>query len=124
MIGRPAGRDLHRRSLLRAGGAVVAAGLLPVMPVARAAVTGFDGARHLLARTGFGSPGLGSMGGRQFRQPPPCMRQHWAAPQPTGAGAAVWACIGAKRLSCFSIRVEEQAGQAGDSAPRTSNSES
>lgn len=56
MIGRPAGRALHRRSLLRAGGAVAAAGLLRAVPAARAAATGFDGARHLLARTGFGSP--------------------------------------------------------------------
>jgi uncharacterized protein (DUF1800 family) len=31
-------------------------GLVPAIKQARAAATGFDGARHLLARTGFGSP--------------------------------------------------------------------
>jgi uncharacterized protein (DUF1800 family) len=56
MTGRRVRPGLHRRSLLRAGGAMVAAGLLPTIPVARAAATGFDGARHLLARTGFGAP--------------------------------------------------------------------
>jgi hypothetical protein len=57
---------------------------------------------------------------RQFMHPPPCIRQHCAAPQPTGSDGR--ASIGEKRLNSFSRSVDSQAGQAGVSLPRTSNS--
>ena len=57
----------------------------------------------------------------QFMQPPPCMRQHWDAPQPTGSDVEV--CRGATRLSCFSSWADSHLGQTGLSLPRTRISE-